>query len=63
MVRIQNSNQPNYSGTTELVATENGLIGYTTSIVDKLYRKLHIDAGKSVLELLAGRRAWEAENV
>ena len=54
MVRIQNSNQPNYSGTTELVATENGLIGYTTSIVDKLYRKLHIDAGKSVLEFGAG---------
>jgi hypothetical protein len=56
--RIQKPNQsinnPLYAGTSELIATENGLIRYSKSIVKKFYRKLELSSSTSICEFGAG---------
>jgi protein-L-isoaspartate O-methyltransferase len=50
----QNTNDPSYSGTMELIATENGLIRYSTSIVSKFHKALKVNATTKLLEFGAG---------
>ena len=50
----QSETNPTYTGVAELVASENGLIGYSTAIVDKFYLRLGLNSDLSVLEFGAG---------
>ena len=50
----QNSDNPSYSGTMELLATENGLIRYSTSIVRKFHKALKVNEATKLLEFGAG---------
>jgi hypothetical protein len=50
----QDAKNPSYSGTQELLATENGLIRYSTSIVSKFHKALKVDTATKLLEFGAG---------
>jgi len=50
----QNPNNPSYSGTQELLATENGLVKYSTSIVSKFHKALKVNTSTKLLEFGAG---------
>jgi hypothetical protein len=50
----QDAKNPSYSGTQELIATENGLTRYSTAIVRKFHKALKINQGTYLLEFGAG---------
>lgn len=50
----QNINNSKYFGTPQLLATEEGLIRYSTSIVRKFHRKLDLKTESKILEFGAG---------
>lgn len=53
-VEIQSEQLPDYSGTRELVATENGLFGYSTEIVRKIHALLNLNSESLVCDFGAG---------
>ena len=50
----QSVENPEYSGTSELLNTENGLIGYSKAIVKKFHKNLNVQKGSRILEFGAG---------
>ena len=52
--KAQDISKPEYSGISELVNTENGLIGYSTSIIRKFYKNLKLSENSRILEFGAG---------
>jgi hypothetical protein len=50
----QSITNPVYSGTPELLATENGLVNYSSSIVRKLHSKMNLTPSSNICEFGAG---------
>jgi SAM-dependent methyltransferase len=50
----QGITNPKYTGISELLATENGLVNYSRSIVKKFYKKMNLDPSSKICEFGAG---------